>query len=436
MLSAKKFHLYEEVQRLHQQYGDFVRLGPSELSVIHPGAVSAIHSPKSACSKGPWYNVLHPMVSLQTIRSKPEHVRRRKVWDPLRDYEPRVTKYTTQLLARIEERKGKPMNVTEWFNFYSFDVMGDLAFGKSFGMLEQGVKHYFMISLHEFMKNIGLFSHMLWLLPIFKATPILNSESNKFWQWVNAQVDERKKMKPDRPDVFSWLLEDHEARERPSAQEELNLIGDAYTIAVAGRLVLTSYTDTTAGVLTCLFFQLAVEPRCLRALQEEVDTYFGTTETVEAVALSKLQYLDAVINETMRLHPPVPSGVQRMTPPEGLRIGDTFIPGDAIVQIPYHTIFRDERNFEQPDDFIPERWTTRKELVRNAAVFVPFSIGRYSCIGKQLGLMEIRYVVAQVVRRYNVELAPAQTLEAFLDSKKDTFTLALGPLDLVFTPRK
>lgn len=112
----------------------------------------------------------------------------------LRDYEPRVTKYTTQLLARIEERKGKPMNVTEWFNFYSFDVMGDLAFGKSFGMLEQGVKHYFMISLHEFMKNIGLFSHMLWLLPIFKATPILNSESNKFWQWVNAQVDERKKV--------------------------------------------------------------------------------------------------------------------------------------------------------------------------------------------------------------------------------------------------
>lgn len=49
-------------------------------------------------------------------------------------------------------------------------------------------------------------------------------------------------MKPDRPDVFSWLLEDHEACERPSAQDELNLIGDAYTIAVAGRLVITFNT--------------------------------------------------------------------------------------------------------------------------------------------------------------------------------------------------
>lgn len=44
-------------------------------------------------------------------------------------------------------------------------------------------------------------------------------------------------MKPDRPDVFSWLLDEHEAHERHSAQDELNLIGDAYTIVVAGRLV-------------------------------------------------------------------------------------------------------------------------------------------------------------------------------------------------------
>lgn len=50
--------------------------------------------------------------------------------------------------------------------------------------------------------------------------------------------------------------------------------------------------------------------------------------------------------------------------------------------------------------------------------------------------MELRYVVAQIVRQYDVGLAPGQTAKAFLDGKKDTFTLALGPLELVFTPRK
>lgn len=95
-LSAKRLHLYEEVQELHKQYGDFVRLGqchsfrfekmlitsgPSELSVNDPRAVAAIHGPQSKCVKGPWYNVLHPAISLQMIRNKPDHIRRRKVWD-------------------------------------------------------------------------------------------------------------------------------------------------------------------------------------------------------------------------------------------------------------------------------------------------------------------------------------------------------------------
>lgn len=62
--------------------------------------------------------------------------------------------------------------------------------------------------------------------------------------------------------------------------------------------------------------------------------------------------------------------------------------------------------------------------------------GRSSCVGKQLGLMEVRYVTAQIVRRYNVNLAPGQTPKAFLDGKRDTFTLALGELNLVFEPRK
>jgi cytochrome P450 len=65
----------------------------------------------------------------------------------LRDYEPRVVNYTDQLLAQIQATSGRPINVTDWFNFYSFDVMGDLAFGKSFNMLKDGVKHYFVCFL-------------------------------------------------------------------------------------------------------------------------------------------------------------------------------------------------------------------------------------------------------------------------------------------------
>lgn len=213
-LSVKNLHLNEEVEKLHAQYGDVVRLGPSELSINLPGAIQAIYSTQSPCTKGPWYNVLHPRVALQHTRNNAEHAKRRKVWDrgfsakgrslhssrmfayqvALRDYEPRVANYTKQLLSQIETTKGKPINMSEWFNFYSFDVMGDMAFGKSFNMLRDGVTHYFMSCLHEDMKGVGIFGHLMWLFPFFKITPGVNASHLKFWRWVSDQVDERRKV--------------------------------------------------------------------------------------------------------------------------------------------------------------------------------------------------------------------------------------------------
>lgn len=159
-------------------------------------------------------------------------------------------------------------------------------------------------------------------------------------------------------------------------------------------------SDTTASSLTCLFYELCRQPDIITRLQNEIDEVYAGPDTVDSVSLSKLPFLNAVINETLRLHPPVPSGVQRVTPPEGLQIGKHFIPGSTIVQVPTHTMCRgkfkisnisrcrfrssylthftlDERNFASPNDFIPERWTTNPELVKNSAAFVPFSVGMF-----------------------------------------------------------
>ncbi|KAF2757755.1 benzoate 4-monooxygenase cytochrome P450 [Pseudovirgaria hyperparasitica] len=431
-LAVKNFQIYREIEQFHQKYGDFVRIGPTEISVNNVDAVQKLHSATTKCTKGPWYD-LSAWISLHTTRNKAEHARRRKAWDrgfnarALRHYEPRVVKYTNQLLSQIEKHAGKPMNMSDWFNFYSFDIMGDLAFGAQFDMLKDGVKHYFMVALHGFVKAVGILSYAIWIIPVFRLMPVLNAEDQKFWKWVGQQIDKRRQTRLERPDVFSWILEDHQSKKKPTRQDELNLIGDGALIAVAG-------SDTTAAALTMLFYELSQHPEIVEKLQKEVDQAFEKGE-IDYNGLSKYKYLQACIDESLRLHPPVPSGLQRVTPPQGLEIAGTYIPGNSFVKIPIHTLQRDERNFGMPLEFIPERWTDHPELVKNADAFMPFSIGPYGCVGKQLALMEVRSVTAHILHEYNVRTAPGFTQENFLKEKKDCFALELGPLELIFEPR-
>ena len=95
-----------------------------------------------------------------------------------------------------------------------------------------------------------------------------------------------------------------------------------------------------------------------------------------------------------------------------------------------------ESCFEHGQEFIPERWGDKPELIRNKAAFAPFSSGVYSCVGKQLALMELRSVIARTVMQFDVGFAPGEDGTNLLTKTRDVFTLDLAPLNLVFTERK
>lgn len=99
-------------------------------------------------------------------------------------------------------------------------------------------------------------------------------------------------------------------------------------------------SDTTAAALTCLLYELACHPQIVETLRIELDQYYTDNEQPAQASLSKLEYLQACIDESLRLHPPVPSGLQRMTPPQGLQLGDEFIPGNTVVVVPTYTLQR------------------------------------------------------------------------------------------------
>jgi len=105
-----------------------------------------------------------------------------------------------------------------------------------------------------------------------------------------------------------------------------------------------------------------------------------------------------------------------------MTINGHYIPGNTIVFMPPFAINRDPRNFEQPEQFIPERWTSRPELVLNKGAFIPFSTGPYNCVGKGLAMMEMRSVINRVVNEFDVVLPQGFKEEVYFGDIKDHFT--------------
>lgn len=155
-------HAFLKVQELHAQYGPYLRIGSNDMAIADPKAVNLIYGPNSKCRKSITYDIDKPMVSMHTDRSREAHDKRRRIWSPafsdkaLRDYEKRMEPYADALRDRIEASKGQPVDVSKWFNFFGYDVMGNLAFGKDFGMLQSGKEHFAINLLNEGMQPVAM----------------------------------------------------------------------------------------------------------------------------------------------------------------------------------------------------------------------------------------------------------------------------------------
>ncbi|KAI3337569.1 cytochrome P450 [Xylariaceae sp. AK1471] len=105
----------------------------------------------------------------------------------------------------------------------------------------------------------------------------------------------------------------------------------------------------------------------------------------------------------------------------------------APMQLVYDS---DETYFVRPDEWIPERFTTRPELVLNKHAFVARSIGKKSCLGKNLSLMETRVAAALLLSEFDMEIAPGEDGDKMFTEMTDFFTTTPGPLQVILKSRR
>jgi len=257
------------------------------------------------------------------------------------------------------------------------------------------------------------------------------SDIRTFREKGETMLSDRQKLVSTHQDIFSYLLSADPEGGGKFTQKELN--SNANLIIVAGA-------DTTSSTLAQTLRALVKEPRILSKLQSEIDALcstLGQEKDMTIDSIRNLEYLNAVVNESLRLYNPIPSGVFATTYPQGVEVGSIHIPGDVQVNIPHLVLMTDERYFPQGKEFIPERWTNeRPELLKDRRAYVPFGYGVHSCVGKTLALQELRLTIARIVRTFDIQFGSSHNEQVFESEWKDYVVVKIGTLWMRFQPRK
>jgi cytochrome P450 len=325
--------------------------------------------------------------------------------------------------------KGKPMEMGHWLHMYTFDIIGELFFGRMFGFINERrdiggymaavdviLPHAIRLAvLYEWMRpiiNIVMYPLSANLRQAIKCFEALGVESKRY-------VDDRVGKKSTRPDMLSKLLK--VAEEKSPDFDITDVYTEAYTAIFAG-------SETTATAMRSCVYHLCRNPEAKAKLVGEIDEAQRDGKLSEMVTYGeaiKLPYLSAVIKEAMRVQPSIVLTFPRHVPVGGATICGRYFPEGCRVGVnPYVLHYQTSIFGEDAEDFNPDRWF-RPEASNMESYMFQFGSGSRTCIGwcplharaivteanractltgKNVAMAEIFKFVPKLFREYDVRL--------------------------------
>jgi cytochrome P450 len=219
-------------------------------------------------------------------------------------------------------------------------------------------------------------------------------------RFVNQVIELRRSGDDDANDLLAMLLA---ARDEATGEGMSNqqLYDEIRTIFVSGY-------DSTSNVLAWLWYVLARHPEIEQRVRHEISEQLGQ-RTPTFHDLAGLPYLRMVIQETMRIYPPVWSTARTVVADD--EIDGYQIPAGAKVIISPYITHRLPALWEHPERFDPERFTPERSADRHQCAYIPFSVGPRLCIGSNLAMMEAQLIAAMVIQRHQLRLTPGCSVQ-------------------------
>eukprot|EP01088_Endostelium_zonatum_P015584 TRINITY_DN3898_c0_g1_i1.p1 TRINITY_DN3898_c0_g1~~TRINITY_DN3898_c0_g1_i1.p1 ORF type:complete len:495 (-),score=87.23 TRINITY_DN3898_c0_g1_i1:690-2174(-) len=307
-----------------------------------------------------------------------------------------------QLVDILRKNQGKVVDTQDLFSSLTLDSIGEIAFGVPIGSLQHPVpfsKAFNQAQVRTALRSFRPFWDLLdkYDYPLHDAIKVLDDFAYGVIAEERAKIEQEKKESPD-----------HSVKEG----EKINLLrkylimtdenGQPFTNKYI-RDIIMNFTiagrDTTAQTLTWAFYLLSQNPRVLQEAKNHVAEELGDNKPSYEDCTKGLRYLEAIMNETLRLYPPVPIDSKTTVKDDVLPSGARVTAGTIII---YHiwSLGRYEKYWKRAEEFWPERWLEEggDAPKKQQPPFIPFNYGRRTCLGMNMAYLEAKMVMALILQ--------------------------------------
>ncbi|KIV94857.1 hypothetical protein PV10_02581 [Exophiala mesophila] len=443
VLSGRRLHYIHD---LHKKYGPIVQIGPNEIDVSDPQMFKDVHRIGGGFLKDPWYQSFrqgdfHDVFSM--IDPK-EHAERRRLFAPLwtnsalhKNWEPAVIEKVKLAVANIRrDALTGEADVFKWWTFMTTDVISHLSFGESLDILKQQSRNRYIDDVEQAAKLGGIFSELPFLRYVVKFVPLRSVQDaigadHRVSQYGHVAVVNAKSRSLSKENVFSKILAESEKDGSTMSEAEVAFEASGFIVAGSG---------TTAVSLTYLVWAALSHPDVQSTLETEVAKL---PPDADDSLLQELPFLNAVVDETLRLYGAAPGSLPRTCPPGGFQLGGHFIPEGTTVSSQAYTLHRNEDVYHNAEKFNPSRFLDANgNFVPAKSAYAPFGAGSRTCLGVHLARMELRHGAVEFFRecrgaRLAASMRPQDMdmLNFFLISPKGFVPITESRLWLLYTTK-
>ncbi|XP_009888357.1 PREDICTED: cytochrome P450 3A24-like [Charadrius vociferus] len=361
----------------------------------------------------------------------------------LKEMFPVITDYGEKLVKNIEKKVANDefINTKDIFGAYSMDVVTSTSFSVNVDSMGNP-SDPFVTNIKKFLKFNFLNPVFVFLVLFPFVVPVLEKMNvtllpSKVMDFFNGVFIKMKKEREkgsgrNRVDFLQLMVDSQSSQESSNSAEtdSYKSLSDEEILAQALIFVFAGY-ETTSSTLSYISYNLAVHPDVQQQLQDEIDANLPNKAAPTYNAIMQMEYLDMVVNETLRLFP-VGGRIERVCK-KTVELNGVTIPKGMVVMIPAYVMQRDPEYWPEPEEFRPERFSKENKESIDPYTFLPFGAGPRNCIGMRFALLTLKVAVVVLLQNFSFRTCKDTPVPLVLDTKG--FIQPKKPIVLKMVPR-